>query len=173
MRIRAARLDDAAAIDAVLARAYPALMASSYDADLLAAALPAMVKARPALLQSGTYYVAEDAGRLIGCGGWSFEEPGSRRLENGLAHLHHFTTDPAMVRRGVGRAIIARCLAMATARAVTCFEAFASLNAEPFYQSLGLERLDRVDLPMAPGTRLPAVRMRGSVSAMEHRLKPG
>ena len=66
MRLRIATLNDTAAVTDLLARAYPTLMAASYDADVLALALPAMTKANLALLQSNTYYVVEDGERLVG-----------------------------------------------------------------------------------------------------------
>jgi hypothetical protein len=79
---RIATLDDAAGVDALLQASYPKLMASAYDAVLLAPALELMTKANISLLTSGTYYVAESPGGLvIGCGGWSLARPGSRTFE--------------------------------------------------------------------------------------------
>lgn len=161
MHIRIALPVDAAAVTELLLRTYPTLMASSYDAGLLAAALPVMTRANPELLASGKYYVAEEDGRLVGCGGWSLDQPGSGRIEAGLSHLRHFATDPEMTRRGIGRSIILRCAADAAAHGTTRFQAFAGLNAEPFYRSLGLKRLAVFDLAMGPTATLPAVLMEG------------
>lgn len=163
MHIRAAHPDDAAAVTEILARAYPTLMAPSYAADVLALALPAMTKANPELLASGTYYVAEDAGGLFGCGGWTAEEPGSRTIEGRLAHLRHFATDPDMARRGIGRLIFGRCAFDAMGQGMTRFQAFAGLNAEPFYQSLGLSRLKVIDVQLGPTIKLSAVLMEGTI----------
>ena len=56
---RVATPDDRAAIENVLSASYPALMGCAYDPDILAAVLPLITKANPALLASGTYYVGE------------------------------------------------------------------------------------------------------------------
>jgi N-acetylglutamate synthase-like GNAT family acetyltransferase len=138
-------------------------MAAFYDADILAAALPVMIKASPTLLASGSFYVAEEAGCIVGCGGWTFEQPGSGRVEDGLSHLRHFATDPDMVRHGIGRSIFARCAAMAAQRGAKIFQAFAGLNAEPFYLSLGLVRRDLADIPLGPTAKLQAVLMEGPI----------
>jgi hypothetical protein len=74
-RIRTARQDDLTAIERVLAASYPVLMAGAYEPALLARALPMMTKAQPRLVGSGTYYVAEAEGEIVGCGGWSPEAP--------------------------------------------------------------------------------------------------
>lgn len=163
MRIRSTHSNDAAAVGHLLERAYPLLMAPSYEAHVLARALPTMTTAKPDLLASGTYYVAENAGRIVGCGGWTSGQPGSGRLEDGLAHLRHFATDPAVVRQGIGRAIFARCAADAALRGAARFRVFASLNAEPFYRSLGLGRLDVIAIPIGPDATLPVVLMEGAI----------
>ena len=163
MHIRTANPNDALAVSQLLQRAYPVLMAPFYDATALAAALPAMTEANPDLLASGTYYVAETAGRILGCGGWTFEQPGSRQIQKGLAHLRHFATDPTMGRQGIGRAIFRRCATTAAERGATRFQAFAGLNAEPFYESLGFKRLQMIDMPIGPTAKLPTVIMEGPI----------
>jgi N-acetylglutamate synthase-like GNAT family acetyltransferase len=163
MYIRTADPNDLAAVETLLGRAYPVLMAASYDTDILAAALPVMIKANPELLGSGTFYVAEESGRIVGCGGWTFEQPGSGRVEDGLAHLRHFATDPDMARHGIGRSIFERCAALAAQRGARIFQAFAGLNAEPFYQSLGLRRRELREIPLGPTAKLQAVLMEGPI----------
>lgn len=163
MQIRTAHPEDAASVAALLARAYPSLMAQSYDADTLAGALPAMTKANPELLASGTYYVVEDAGFLIGCGGWTFEQPGSRKVQVGLAHLRHFATDPGRARQGIGRSVFERCASVAAERGARRFQSFASLNAEPFYRRMGLVPLETIEVSMGPTTTIPVVLMEGPI----------
>ena len=67
MKVRRAHPEDAALIDELLARAYPALMADAYRAKVLSVALPSLTKSNAELLKSGTYYVAERSGRILGC----------------------------------------------------------------------------------------------------------
>lgn len=103
-RLRTASSDDRAAVSDLLGLSYRALMAGAYPDDLLALALPMITKANPVLLASGRYAVIEDdAGRLIACGGWSLERPGSGEVVTDLAHIRHFAVHPDAVRRGLGR----------------------------------------------------------------------
>ena len=49
---------DLAAVDALLARSYPRLLAADYPPSVLVTALPLISRARPELLAVGTYWVA-------------------------------------------------------------------------------------------------------------------
>lgn len=158
--IRAALPRDAAAIDALLAACYPRLMAGAYDADLLTRVLPVMTRSNPALLSSGSYYLAETASRdVIGCGGWSFVHPGKGDLVEGLAHIRHFATHPDRIRLGIGRALFERCHRDAKAAGVARFQVYSSLNAEAFYCAVGFRPLRPVEVEMQPGLKLPTIFM--------------
>ena len=75
--VRPATKSDMDAIDGLLSRSYPALLKADYAPSILVTAVPRMTKAQPALIKSGTYYVAEDpCGALLGAGGWTFALPG-------------------------------------------------------------------------------------------------
>lgn len=152
-----------AAIGRVLAASYPALMAGAYDRDLLARALPLMTRAQPRLVGSGTYYVAEADGAIVGCGGWSREPPGAPAGAEGIAHIRHFAVSPGWIGRGVGRAIYRRCEECARAAGIRVFECYSSLNGEPFYLALGFTRLAAIEVPMGPTTRLPSIHMRRAI----------
>jgi GNAT superfamily N-acetyltransferase len=103
------------------------LFAVSYDSKILRLALPYIIKANPALLASGTYYVAEtEPGILVGCGGWTAEKPGSGETAAGEAHIRHFAIHPEWTRRGIGASLLARCIRDARSlgiRKLHCFSA--------------------------------------------------
>lgn len=164
MIVRTAMPEDAPAVEALLGRSYPALMAGAYAAGVLAQALPLMTRANPALLASGTFYLVETAGRAIGCGGWTSGAPGSGAVVEGLAHLRHFAVDPAHVRKGIGRRIYDACAHTAAGQGALRFQAYSSLNAETFYAGMGLKPLEVLSLPMGPGIAFPAVLMEGPVT---------
>ena len=98
-QIRPSRDSDLAAVDALLARSYPKLLKADYPPSVLVTALPIISRARPELVGCGSYYVAEEEGRIIGAGGWTRD---GRRAD--LGHIRHVVTDDRAVRRGVGRA---------------------------------------------------------------------
>ena len=161
--VRTAFLDDAPAVAAVLRDSYPMLMAGAYDAALLERALPLITRPHPRLLSGGTYYLAEADGEAVGCGGWSFWEPGSGAEAPGLAHIRHFAVRSGWAGRGVGKAIYARCERDARLAGAERFEAQSSLNGEPFYAALGFGRIGRIEVPMGPGLRFPSILMRREI----------
>jgi GNAT superfamily N-acetyltransferase len=162
MRVRRAYPEDAPLIDDLLERAYPTFMADAYSQEVLSAALPSMTKANPELLKSGTYYVAEESGRFLGCGGCTLERPGTREVTD-IAHLRHFATDPAFARQGVGRTIFRECAKAAAKAGAKMFQAYSSVNAVPFYESLGLTRIKQIDFPMIKTVSFPAILMEGPI----------
>ena len=158
MRVRAATLDDAAAVGAVLNPSYARLMRGAYPDDMLELALPRITRANPELLESGRYYLAEsDEGDAMACGGWSDHAPGAG--PDGHAHIRHFATHPDWTGRGAGRAIYEKCAAEAAAAGFGGFVCFASLNGEGFYAALGFRRVKEIRVPMGPGLRFPSVLM--------------
>lgn len=164
MRLRVATPEDADAVAAVLGPSYGELWADVYSAELLARALPVTTRPNPKLLSSGRYYLVEaESGEPAGCGGWSAHPPGAPEPDPRRAHIRHFATHPAWLRRGVGRMLYERCEADARAAGFTMFEAYASLNGEGFYAALGFRRLERIVTPMPGGVRFPAVRMERTI----------
>ena len=158
--LRVARHTDAEAVTAVLASAYPTLMAADYDPAVLAVTLPAMTVANPGLLASGTYYVQEaPGGRIVSCGGWTHEEPGTSKVEIGVAHVRHFGTHVDWIRKGLGAGIFARCKQEALAAGVHTFRCFSSIGAAAFYAALGFRVVERVELTMRNGMKLPSITM--------------
>ncbi|MEA3038007.1 MAG: hypothetical protein QOE79_520 [Sphingomonadales bacterium] len=164
LRLRVATPADAGAVGAILLPSYSGLMAEAYPPTLLARALPLITRANPRLLASGLYYLVEaESGEPAGCGGWSAHPPGASDPDPRRAHIRHFATHPAWIRRGVGRRLYARCEADARAAGFTRFEAWASLNGEDFYAALGFRRLERIETPMPGGVRFPAIRMERAI----------
>ncbi len=162
--VRVAAPRDDAPIGELLSVSYPELMASSYDQAVLAATLPFMTRAIPALLSSGTFYLAEGKDRrVVGCGGWTRERPGSGEIAPDLAHIRHFATHPDWARHGVGRALYETCTEAARRVGVRRLECYASLNAEGFYAALGFASVRRIELPIGPGLKFPSVLMERSI----------
>ncbi|MGB7249783.1 MAG: hypothetical protein WBC73_12660 [Phormidesmis sp.] len=60
-------------------------MQSAYSPDVLSGVLPAIAQANPTLLSSGSFYLAETAGALIGCGGWTPQRPGEQFISSAIA----------------------------------------------------------------------------------------
>ena len=153
-RIRQAALDATAAIDALLQRTYPRLLKADYPPSVLVAALPAMTRAQPKLLASGTYFVAEDASGILGAGGWT---PNARRP--GWGDIRHVVTDDRALRRGIGRALMARSFETARAADIYHLECWATLTAVPFYEAVGFQRVEPMVVQLQGAIDFPAMRM--------------
>ena len=159
--IRIANTSDASAVSSVLAASYPASMADHYDPIVLSELMPRMIVANPRLLASGRYYLAvSQDSAVVGCGGWSEQRPGTGEIVGGLAHIRHFGVHLDWAGSGIGKAIFARCLAIAREERMSEFECFSSLNGEGFYRALGFEAVRPIEVPMGSGPSLPAILMR-------------
>lgn len=160
MHLRSTKAEDAPQITALLQRSYPVLMASAYEPTALAAALPLMTRANPALLATGTYYVVETQGKIVGAGGWTRDKPGGGGFDGETGHIRHFATDPDHLRQGIGRVLIERCLTDARFAGLSQMECFASLNAVAFYAASGFEALGPLDIRIGGTVPLPSLHMR-------------
>jgi N-acetylglutamate synthase-like GNAT family acetyltransferase len=140
------------------------LLEISYSHLLANTALPYMVKANPTLLASGTYYVAEaEPSTLVGCGGWTPTEPGSGEIVEGEAHIRHFAVHPDWIKRGIGTALLSRCITDARLVGIHKFHCFSTLNAEPFYRASGFRTIGVIDVRMGPTIAFPAVLMERNI----------
>jgi N-acetylglutamate synthase-like GNAT family acetyltransferase len=158
--VRIASLADLDAVTALVEVSYSQLLAASYDRDLLGRALPHLTRANRTLLASRTYYVAErEPGDLVGCGGWTTASPVSGEIIGGEAHIRLFATHPVWVRRGVGAALLARCIRDAQAHGVRKLNCFSTLNAEGFYRAYGFDSVRPIEVAMGPDLTLPGVLM--------------
>jgi N-acetylglutamate synthase-like GNAT family acetyltransferase len=159
--IRESNAGDLAAVTELLRASYPTLMKPAYDLAMLDPALKLMTRANPKLLSSGTYYVAEsESGSIVGCGGWTRENPGGEDSMEAVGHIRHFGTHPDWIRRGIGSAIFQKCEEDARASGIREFECYSSLNAECFYCALGFKRIAVLDIQMIPGVSLTSCHMR-------------
>ncbi len=158
--IRPGRTEDIGPLDVLLARSYPKLLAGDYPADFLAAALPKITYAQPALVTCGTYFVALQGAKLVGAGGWTRQTPGKdATVLSDIGHIRHFATDVGVVRRGVGSALMAEVLSTATQAGIKHLECYSTRTAVPFYARCGFGVVAEIDVPLEAGVQFPAVRM--------------
>ncbi len=159
--IRPAIADDADAISAMMLRSYGELLRPDYNPRILAKALPRIGKARPELLGSGTYFVAENhTGEIVGAGGWTELSP-TRGLANlGEGHMRHVAVDPQYLRRGIGRGLARVGFDSARASGLRGLRCMSTLTAEAFYGQLGFTTVQPIELTLEPGLFFPAIEMR-------------
>jgi GNAT superfamily N-acetyltransferase len=129
------------------------------------------------LIADGTYFVAEEEGRLAGCGGWSRRRTlyGGDQTKKGEEPLLDPATEPAKIRaffvhpefarRGVGSALLEACVAAARTAGFRRLELAATLPGVPLYAARGFVERERLDVPMPDGRGLPIIRMERDIDA--------
>ncbi|HEY6562866.1 MAG TPA: GNAT family N-acetyltransferase, partial [Pirellulaceae bacterium] len=118
-----------------------------------------------------TFFVAEEDGRLVGCGGWSKR----KSLYGGSAGrtepdpLLDPATDPALIRaffvhpdaarQGIGRRILELCEDAARRAGFSQLNLGATLPGEPLYSTLGFVVTERSEIDLGDGITLPYAKM--------------
>ena len=139
----AADLDD---ITALQTRSIMALGAASYDEATCRAWARIGVQLHHTLLASGTFFVAVRNAALIGVAGWTAD---SRELD--CAWPRYVFVDPAWVRSGVGRRLMAVVEGSVNAAGRRRLRLWSSLNAVRFYTALGYRPIKDASWPLAAG----------------------
>lgn len=170
--IRKARLDDRGAIRDLIANSARGLSQGHYSDEQIELAIATIFGVDTALIEDGTYFVAERDGQLIGCGGWSkrktlfggdqFATRDATELNprKDAAKIRAFFIDPQWSRKGIARAILSRCEEEARAAGFRTAELMATLPGVNFYQACGYDTSALMDYEMAKGVTLPLVPMR-------------
>jgi len=159
--VRPAVPHDLARLDLLFAASYPALLKADYLPSVMVTAVPLISRAQPALLQSGTYFVAEEMdGSLVGAGGWTRRPPGGGLPVEGVGHIRHVVTDHRRTRQGIGRAIIERVVETARAAGIRQLDCLSTRTALPFYRACDFAALRAVEVQLTPVVTFPAIAMR-------------
>lgn len=169
--IRKAVPADLPAIQRVMQASMAGLGATWYDDGQLASAIRYIAVGDHHLVDDGTFFVDEEEGRIVACGGWSARKKlFSGTAEQGsvqgwldpatdAARVRAMFVDPAYARRGLGRQILDAAEADARRAGFTRFELMATLPGVPLYAACGYEEIERTTIELPDGARLPTVRM--------------
>ena len=161
---------DLPAIAALMDRAIGTLQAGFLSPDQIAASRSSMgLDTR--LIADGTFFVVEQDGRLIGCGGWgkratlyggdhaAVRDDALLDPATDAARIRAMYTDPDNARQGVGREILRHCEAAARAAGFGRTEMMATMAGEPLYAACGYRVLRRVERLSATGIAVPGAIM--------------
>jgi N-acetylglutamate synthase-like GNAT family acetyltransferase len=166
--IRAAQKDDIPAIEALIERSVHGLMAGHLSPAQRQVALGTVLGVDRQLIADGTYYVVEDAGAVVGAGGWSRRatlygvptgEPRALDPAREPARIRAMFIDPAWARRGLGRAILDRAEADARAAGFETVELMATPTGIEFYARNGYAGED-APIPLPDGSEMAGRVMR-------------
>jgi GNAT superfamily N-acetyltransferase len=164
--LRKAKLDDRDAIQQLIVESARELSREDYSQEQIEAAIKAMFGVDTSLILDGTYFVAESAGLLIGCGGWSKRKTlfgGDQFPERDLSELdprrepakiRAFFVHPKFARMGVARAILSRCESEAKACGFQSLELMSTLPGIKLYQACGYAGSERVEYDIGGGVAI-------------------
>lgn len=169
--LRKATHDDEAEIRRVMEASLAGIGSRYYDSKQVASALRWIAIPDPHIISDGTYFVIEQDGRIVACGGWSRRgrlyagsapQSDEGRLLNPAvepARVRAMFVDPRYARRGLGRAILEACESEARLAGFRSVELMAMLSGEELYAACGYELVERVDLELGDGVVLGGARM--------------
>ena len=175
--LRKATLADVPELNELIARSARGLSAADYRAEQIEGALQGAFGVDSQLLSDETYFVVEDAGRIVGCGGWSFRATlfgGDARAgrdastldpETQAAKIRAFFVDPDHARRGIGTLLLERCEKEARAHGYARVELMATLPGVKLYAARGYVGDAQVQFDVGSGERIEFIPMRKDLLA--------
>jgi GNAT superfamily N-acetyltransferase len=174
--LRVATPADAERVEALMKASAAALFPLFYDERQTASAVRYVPVVDQDLLADGTYFVLEDGGEAVACGGWSRRDKlYTGGHDEGDARLLDPATEPARVRamfvrgdwtrRGLGRRILVACEEAARAEGFTELVLSATLAGVPLYRAFGFEDVEPHVVVLPDGVELECVRMRKVIPA--------
>jgi GNAT superfamily N-acetyltransferase len=169
---RKATVKDIPDLESLIARSARGLSTDDYRPAQVEGALRGAFGVDSQLLEDETYFVAEEDGRIIGCGGWSYratlfggDARGGRDASEldpatQAAKIRAFFVDPTQARRGIGSLLLERCEQEARARGFSQTELMATLPGVKLYAVRGYVGEDRVRYDVGSGETIEFVPMR-------------
>jgi GNAT superfamily N-acetyltransferase len=175
LTLRKATPADIPELEALIARSARGLSTGDYRPAQIEGALRGAFGVDTQLLADETYFVVEDAGRIVACGGWSFRATlfgGDARagrdasaLDPALqaAKIRAFFIDPGFARRGIGSLLLAHCEQAARARGFTRAELMATLPGVKLYAARGYRGGPEVRFEVGSGEFIQFIPMEKSL----------
>lgn len=170
--IRLATHEDRSRIQELIAESTRGLSREHYSDAQIEAAIATVFGVDTSLIEDGTYFVAEDEGVLVGCGGWSKrrtlyggDQFASRDVSyldpsTDAARIRAFFVHPDHARKGIAQALLARCEGEATANGFRALELLSTLPGIKFYKACGYSEQGTFELELPDGVKLGFVPMR-------------
>jgi GNAT superfamily N-acetyltransferase len=173
--LRLATSADIPALEVLIARSARGLSAPFYSTAQVESKLRHVFGVDTQLIEDGTYLVIELDRELVACGGWSRRGTlfGGDQMKAGPdplldpatepARIRAFFVDPAHARRGLGTEILAACTDAAETAGFRRLELVATGAGEQLYHAHGFSIVERFEVNLPDGIRVPVARMAKSI----------
>ena len=171
LTLRKATAADIPALTELIARSTRGLSAEDYRPEQIEGALRGAFGVDSQLLRDETYFVVEDQGRLVGCGGWSYRSTlfgGDARSgrdasildpKTEAAKIRAFFVDPGWARLGIGSLLLDHCEQRARAHGYKRVELMATLPGVKLYAARGYVSGEMVRFDVGSGEAIEFVPM--------------
>jgi GNAT superfamily N-acetyltransferase len=175
LSLRTAVLEDVPALQDLIARSARGLSKDDYRPEQVEGALRGAFGVDTQLLKDRTYFVVEEAGRFVGCGGWSFRatlfgsDARAHRDASVIdpkthpAKIRAFFVDPDHARRGIGTLLLNHCENEAQKHGYSMVEMMATLPGVKLYAARGYIGLPMVHFDVGGGESIEFIPMRKSL----------
>jgi GNAT superfamily N-acetyltransferase len=172
MELRTAGRSDIPALGALIDLSGRALSVGHYSPEQADAITRHVFGVDTQLIDDGTFFVIEHDDRIVACGGWSRRRTlfGGDQAKAGAdplldpalepARIRAFFVHPSMARRGLGRQLMAACMAASKHAGFRALELVATVPGEPLYLASGFTVLERFELQLPGDVAVPVSRMR-------------
>ena len=169
--LRKATTTDIPAIQKLIDASVRGLQAQDYTQEQIDAALRTVFTVDTQLIEDGTYFVFEQDGEMVGCGGWSQRKTlcgGDHHAmrENALmdpsqdaAKIRAIFVAPQWARHGIGSLLLKAAEDAAVAVGFRRLEMGATLTGVPVYLRRGYRKVETMMVPLENDVTLPVVRM--------------
>jgi GNAT superfamily N-acetyltransferase len=173
--LRLAGPRDIAVLTPLIERSARALSEGYYTRRQIDAAIRHVFGVDTRLVEDGTYFLAQDRTRPVGCGGWSRRRTlyGGDQRPVGTAEWLDPAVDAARIRasfvapeaarRGIGRRLLEACAEAAGRAGFTRLALMATLPGVPLYSACGFVPVEPVIDVLPDGTPIQFIRMERSL----------
>ncbi|MGC1871260.1 MAG: GNAT family N-acetyltransferase [Acidobacteriaceae bacterium] len=169
--LRKAHTVDIPAIERLIDASVRGLQAQDYTSEQIDAALRTVFTVDTQLIEDGTYFVVEQGGEMIGCGGWSQRKTlcggDHHAVRNNVlmdpsqdaAKIRAIFVAPQWARQGIGSFVLKAAEEAAIAVGFTRLEMGATLTGVPVYLRRGYRAEEEMNVPLGGAVTLQVVRM--------------
>ena len=169
--LRKANTADIPAIEKLIDASVRGLQAQDYTQEQIDAALRTVFTVDTQLIEDGTYFVFEQDGEVVGCGGWSQRKTlcgGDHHAmrENALmdpsqdaAKIRAIFVAPQWARHGIGSLLLKTAEDAALAAGFLRLEMGATLTGVPVYLRRGYRKVETMMVLLENDVTLQVVRM--------------
>jgi GNAT superfamily N-acetyltransferase len=169
--IREATLEDVPVLIQVIEESARAIEAEDYTPAQIEAALGSAWGVDSNLIRDRTYFVVEEAGQVVACGGWSFrnalfgadaltgKQPEPLDPIQDPARIRAFFVRPGWARRGIGTMLLERCEEAAKRAGFRSLTLVATLPGRRLYEAYGFSVGETIEHPLSNGETISFLTM--------------